>query len=41
MAIILGVARERAAGERRLALTPETCRKLVAARAQLRADSIR
>ncbi len=38
MAIILGVARERAAGERRLALTPETCRKLVAAGAQVRVE---
>jgi NAD(P) transhydrogenase subunit alpha len=34
----LGVARERAAGERRLALTPETCRKLVAAGAQVRIE---
>src|SRR3546814_5441009 len=31
MAVIIGVARETAAGERRVALTPETCRKLVAA----------
>ncbi|WP_240096157.1 NAD(P) transhydrogenase subunit alpha [Thermomonas flagellata] len=31
MAVIVGVARETAAGERRTALTPETCRKLVAA----------
>ena len=31
MAVIVGVARETAAGERRVALTPETCRKLVAA----------
>ena len=38
MAIILGVARERAAGERRLALTPETCKKLVAAGAQVRIE---
>ena len=38
MAIILGVARERAVGERRLALTPETCRKLVAAGAQVRVE---
>ena len=30
-AVIVGVARETAAGERRVALTPETCRKLVAA----------
>jgi NAD(P) transhydrogenase subunit alpha len=38
MAIILGIARERADGERRLALTPETCRKLVAAGAQVRIE---
>ncbi len=31
MAVKIGVARETAAGERRVALTPETCRKLVAA----------
>ncbi|HTL14026.1 MAG TPA: NAD(P) transhydrogenase subunit alpha [Thermomonas sp.] len=31
MAVEIGVARETAAGERRVALTPETCRKLVAA----------
>lgn len=31
MAVTIGVARETAAGERRVALTPETCRKLVAA----------
>ena len=31
MAVKIGVARETAAGERRTALTPETCRKLVAA----------
>lgn len=30
MAVGIGVARETAAGERRVALTPETCRKLVA-----------
>ena len=30
MAIILGVARETAPGEKRVALTPETCRKFVA-----------
>ena len=34
MAIILGIAHERAPGERRLALTPETCKKLVAAGVQ-------
>jgi len=38
MAIIVGVARESAAGERRVALTPETCRKLVAAGAQVRVE---
>jgi NAD(P) transhydrogenase subunit alpha len=31
MAIILGVAGETATGEQRVALTPETCRKFVAA----------
>ncbi|MEN1941844.1 NAD(P) transhydrogenase subunit alpha [Luteimonas sp. MJ246] len=31
MAVSIGVARETAPGERRVALTPETCRKLVAA----------
>src|SRR5690606_16995658 len=31
MAVTIGVARESAPGERRVALTPETCRKLVAA----------
>src|SRR5690554_3432695 len=31
MAVSIGVARESAPGERRVALTPETCRKLVAA----------
>src|SRR5690606_38456563 len=31
MAVKIGVARETAAGERRVAITPETCRKLVAA----------
>ncbi len=36
MAVIVGVARESAAGERRVALTPETCRKLVAAGATVR-----
>ena len=38
MAFILGVARERADGERRLALTPETCKKLTAAGAQVRIE---
>ena len=36
MAVIVGVARETAAGERRVAITPETCRKLVAAGATVR-----
>ena len=35
MAVNIGVARETAAGERRTALTPEICRKLVAAGATL------
>ena len=35
MALGIGVARESAPGERRVALTPETCRKLVAAGATL------
>jgi len=38
MAFILGVARERADGERRLALTPETCKKLTAAGARVRVE---
>ena len=38
MAIILGVARETAPGEKRVALTPETCRKFVAAGATVRVD---
>ncbi len=36
MAVCIAVARETAAGERRVALTPETCRKLVAAGAEVR-----
>ena len=36
MAVRIGVARETAEGERRVALTPETCRKLVAAGAEVR-----
>ena len=36
MAVIVGVARETAFGERRVALTPETCKKLVAAGASVR-----
>lgn len=35
-AVIVGVARETAAGERRVAITPETCKKLVAAGATVR-----
>ena len=36
MAVTIGVARETAPGERRTALTPETCRKFVAAGATVR-----
>jgi NAD(P) transhydrogenase subunit alpha len=36
MAVIIAAARETAPGERRVALTPETCRKLVATGAQVR-----
>ncbi|MFN4172656.1 MAG: UDP-N-acetylglucosamine--N-acetylmuramyl-(pentapeptide) pyrophosphoryl-undecaprenol N-acetylglucosamine transferase [Pseudorhodobacter sp.] len=39
MTVTIGVACESAAGERRVALTPETCRKLVAAGAQLRVQA--
>jgi len=39
MAVIVGVARETAPGEKRVALTPETCRKFVAAGAQVRVES--
>ncbi|QDW67259.1 NAD(P) transhydrogenase subunit alpha [Luteimonas granuli] len=35
MAVRIGIARETAPGERRVALTPETCRKLVAAGARV------
>src|SRR4051794_21654503 len=35
---VIGVARERAQGERRVALTPETCRKLRAAGARVRIE---
>lgn len=35
-AVIVGVARETAAGERRVAITPETCKKLVAVGASVR-----
>lgn len=38
MTIIVGVARESAEGERRVALTPETCKKLVAAGAEVRIE---
>ena len=36
MAVTIGIARETAQGERRVALTPETCRKLAAAGAHVR-----
>lgn len=39
MGITIGVARETAAGERRTALTPETCRKLVKAGARVRVEA--
>lgn len=38
MAVKLGVARESAPGEKRVALTPETCKKLVAAGAVVRIE---
>ncbi len=38
MTITIGVARERAQGERRVAATPETCRKLVAAGARVQLE---
>ena len=38
MAVTIGVARETASGERRVALTPETCMKLVAAGATVRIE---
>ena len=38
MAVTIAVARETAPGERRTALTPETCRKFVAAGAQVRIE---
>jgi len=38
MAIIIGVARETAPGEQRVALTPETCRKFAAAGALVRVE---
>ncbi|WP_242113049.1 NAD(P) transhydrogenase subunit alpha [Luteimonas aquatica] len=37
-AVWIGVARETAPGERRVALTPETCKKLVAAGARVRVE---
>ena len=41
MAVNIGVARESVAGERRVALTPETCKKLVAAGATVRIEPLR
>lgn len=38
MAVMIGVARETGAGERRVSLTPETCKKLVAAGAEVRVE---
>ena len=38
MAVEVGVARESALGERRVALTPETCKKLVKAGANVRIE---
>lgn len=38
MGVIIGIARETAPGERRVAVTPETCRKLVAAGAAVRIE---
>src|SRR6476661_538509 len=38
MGVIVGVVRETAPGERRVALTPETCRKFVAAGARVRLE---
>ena len=38
MAVEVGVARETAPGERRVALTPETCKKLVKAGAAVRIE---
>src|SRR5688572_4663819 len=38
MASTIGIARETAPGERRVALTPETCKKLVAAGAEVRIE---
>ena len=39
MAVTIGVARETAAGEARVALTPETCRKFVAAGAAVQVET--
>ena len=36
--VVIGIARETAPGERRVALTPETCRKLVKAGAEVRIE---
>ncbi|MEO6263829.1 MAG: NAD(P)(+) transhydrogenase (Re/Si-specific) subunit alpha, partial [Luteimonas sp.] len=36
--IVIGIARETAPGERRVALTPETCKKLIAAGASVRVE---
>src|SRR3546814_16159609 len=38
MTVTIGIARETAPGERRVAVTPETCRKLVAAGASVRVE---
>ena len=38
MTVTIGIARETAPGERRVAVTPETCRKLVAAGAKVRIE---
>src|SRR3546814_7508307 len=38
MTVTIGIARETAPGERRVAVTPETCRKLVAAGANVRVE---
>src|SRR4249919_3671503 len=38
MAVAIGIARETATGERRVALTPETCKKFIAAGADVRIE---
>jgi NAD(P) transhydrogenase subunit alpha len=38
MPVTIGIARETAPGERRVAVTPETCRKFVAAGATVRVE---